>query len=71
MRRPVQFPLAHPALPDAKEAPKVTLDWQDGSPKLERPLIKPGTQVSVATQIVGTTGADLTPQTFTWTFAKT
>jgi hypothetical protein len=70
LRRPVEFPLAHPASPQAEKAPKLKLEWADGSPKFDRGVIKPGTQVSVSTQIYGTAGSDLTPQPFSWTFAN-
>lgn len=44
---PAVFPLAHPALPDARHAPTAVLQWRGGRPSFTGGVIEPGAIVSV------------------------
>ncbi len=68
-QEPVEFPLAHPASPRATQAPKVTLQWRNGSPSFSHAVFKPGAQVSTTVRTYNGSGSTTSPQTFSWTFA--
>ncbi len=44
-REPAEFPLAHPSLPDARQARRVVLEWVDGQPRFTPPVMEPGAAV--------------------------
>lgn len=46
---PVVIPLAHPALPAARDARKVQLQWGEGSLRFSQPVVRPGTRLSAET----------------------
>jgi hypothetical protein len=46
-QEPVEIALAHPALPQAREATCVFLEWVGGEPRFSSPIILDGSNVSV------------------------
>lgn len=62
----VEFPLAHPAAPDAKRAPKTVLRFHDGRPRFSPPVFKPATRVSLTSTRYDGTSKDLAPLFLNW-----
>lgn len=67
-RAPVEFPLAHPADPASHDAPKTTLCWQGGSPMFSKPVLCPGTRVSLVVRTSNRHDGAIKPLTLTWDF---
>jgi hypothetical protein len=67
-RQPVEFPLAHPALPGAREARKVVIDWDHEKPRFPALLLPAGTKVSVEVQQRENRGMGLTLDRIDWQF---
>jgi Protein of unknown function (DUF3891) len=44
-REPAEFPLAHPSLPEARQARKVVLEWVDDQPRFTLLIVEPGASV--------------------------
>jgi hypothetical protein len=63
---PVAFPLAHPALPDAARAPKVTVSWQEDRPTFSAPVIQARATVSVPVRQRLGNGAEVRLDMITW-----
>jgi hypothetical protein len=68
-REPVELPLAHPALPDARDATRVLLGWVDGRPRFSPAVVNPDQPVSVAMLQRRGRGTQLEPETISWSFA--
>jgi hypothetical protein len=70
VRDPVDLRLAHPADPAAASAPKVTLRWEDRSPYLSRPVVKPGAEMSLLVRAYDGHGARTRPLSLGWSFPR-
>lgn len=68
-REPVEFPLAHPADPAAECARKVTLTWEDGSPRFSESILKAGAHFVLPSQVYSG-DSNLQPARFEWTFVS-
>jgi hypothetical protein len=66
---PIELPLAHPALPEARNAAKVVLDWDEGNPRFSSPVVKSGATVSINARERLDVSSDLRVRTFSWSFA--
>jgi hypothetical protein len=69
-RETVELRLAHPADPNAAEAPKVRLAWENGSPCFSRPMLKPGTPLSLDVRAYEGDGANTRPLSLAWSFPR-
>jgi hypothetical protein len=67
-QEPAEFPLTHPAAPDAAQAPKVTLFWNEDRPQFSKPILKPGAKLSLAVRQYQGEGKETTPYTLQWNF---
>jgi hypothetical protein len=65
----VEFPLAHPASKEAKNARKVTLSWTADGPRFSTPLMKDGAAVSLSGSIYEGTTPETTSIDYTWSFS--
>jgi hypothetical protein len=65
---PVELPLAHPALPKSREAPKVSLEWTNGHPRFSSPLVNSGADFSITARKRLSPNSLLEPHTLAWTF---
>lgn len=65
---PAEFPFAHPADPAAAKAPKVTLFWNNDSPRFSSPVLKPGSRGSGTAREYSGSGTDLRPLILDWSF---
>jgi hypothetical protein len=67
---PAEFRLAHPALPDSRNAHKVFLDWKNGQPRFSSPLIKAGTAVSIKVKERKSQNSELVSEDISWSFLQ-
>ncbi|MBV8569620.1 MAG: DUF3891 family protein, partial [Acidobacteriaceae bacterium] len=67
---PAEFPLAHPASPNAGMAPKTVLTWRSGSPVLSPPALKPATEVALSLRLYTRDGASQASESLAWSFGK-
>jgi hypothetical protein len=67
-RRPVEFPLAHPASEASKHATRVKLSWNGGRLEFSAPILRLSASFMLAGQIYGGSGSQTTPIDFTWSF---
>ena len=67
-KHPVEFPLAHPADPASSQAGKVTLSWENDSPRFSEPVLRAGETVSLDAERYAGSGTELTPLTLSWHF---
>jgi hypothetical protein len=63
----VTLPLAHPADPEADDAPQVTLSFNEGQPTLSQPVFQPGTQLRAEAQRYTPETGALSPLALHWT----
>lgn len=69
--RSVEFPLAHPAAPNAADAPKTTLTFHNRQPQFSSPVLRSGTHLSLTARQYDGRSTQLTPLPLKWYFDKT
>jgi hypothetical protein len=67
-REPAQFPMAHPASPEAAHANRTVLTWQDDSPAFMPAMLKPGSRVAISVRSYKGQGTELMPLELAWVF---
>lgn len=61
-----EFPLAHPAEPDANAAQKFTVAWRGGNPVISLPIFREGAELHIRALRIAE-GGELEPASLRWT----
>jgi hypothetical protein len=69
-QEPVEVALAHPALPQGREAKCVFLEWVGGEPRFSSPIVKEGANVSVRALEPGAAGSEMRDTVIEWVFLQ-